>query len=164
RWCRDPTHGRRAHPTAPLAYRPPEHRSESSNSAQQSLRTAEGLMTTRGTRPESYRVAASISTGRREHFWYHRKSPGITRALAVRERILEELTCSFFNPNNRNGDKFDVSRCPSGKHHAAINDGRPGLKVSRQTETMGSARSNAKTLKKSDKWRLTPESSAVEEN
>jgi len=48
--------------------------------------------------------------------------------------------------------------------HAAISDGHPRLKVSRQAETMGSARNNVKILKKSDKWRLTPESSAVEEN
>lgn len=36
--------------------------------------------------------------------------------------------------------------------------------MSRKTDTLGSARNNAKTLNKSDKWRLTPESSAVEEN
>jgi uncharacterized protein DUF1003 len=70
----------------------------------------------------------------------------------------------FLQIQRCNGDKLDVPRCPSGKHHAAISDGRPSLKVSRKTETMGSARNNAKTLKKSDKWRLTPESSAVEEN
>jgi uncharacterized membrane protein len=70
----------------------------------------------------------------------------------------------FLQRNDRNGDKLDVPRYPSRKHDAAISDGHPRLKVSRKTDTMGSKRNNAETLKKSDKWRLTQESSAVEEN
>jgi hypothetical protein len=42
-----------------------------------------------------------------------------------------------------------------------LDDGRPRLKVSRKMEITGSARNNAKTLNKCDKWRLTPESSAA---
>ena len=82
----------------------------------------------------------------------------------VREAVREELTWRFFNAAiamSTSSMCRDVRQAD--RHHAAISDGRPRLKVSRKRETMGSARNNAKTLKKSDKW-ITPESSAVEEN
>ena len=82
----------------------------------------------------------------------------------VRERILEELTCSFFNPTIAMATSSMCRDVRQANTMQQSSDGRPRLKVSRKTETMGSARNNAKTLKKSDKWRLTPESSAVEEN
>src|SRR4029079_14487183 len=46
--------------------------------------------------------------------------------------------------------------CLRGERHAAINDGHPRLNVSRKMQTMGSARNNAKTRRKSDAPHVSP--------